>query len=201
MNGIDRISQRILDDAQAKAAQIIEEARQRARSIKDKKTEEAEKNNQKIHKNNKAKAQERRQRMLGAAELEMRKEVLASKQQMIDEVMEKTKEAIMDMPRGEYGKIVSNMLLESAQGHEEVIFSVSDEGRLDQSLIDKVNKMLKGQGKRGELKLAPERGEFDGGFILRSGGMEINNTFGAILRMNRNHLEARLAEILFGKEG
>ena len=201
MNGIDRISQRILDDAQAKAAQIIEEARQRARSIKDKKTEEAEKNNQKIHKNNKAKAQERRQRMLGAAELEMRKEVLASKQQMIDEVMEKTKEAIMDMPRGEYGKIVSNMLLESAQGHEEVIFSVSDEGRLDQSLIDEVNKMLKGQGKRGELKLAPERGEFDGGFILRSGGMEINNTFGAILRMNRNHLEARLAEILFGKEG
>lgn len=201
MNGIDRISQRILDDAQAKAAQIIEEARQRARSIKDKKTEEAEKNNQKIHKNNKAKAQERRQRMLGAAELEMRKEVLASKQQMIDEVMEKTKEAIMDMPRGEYGKIVSNMLLESAQGHEEVIFSVADEGRLDQSLIDEVNKMLKGQGKRGELKLAPERGEFDGGFILRSGGMEINNTFGAILRMNRNHLEARLAEILFGKEG
>ena len=201
MNGIDRISQRILDDAQAKAAQIIEEARQRARSIKDKKTEEAEKNNQKIHKDNKAKAQERRQRMLGAAELEMRKEVLASKQQMIDEVMEKTKEAIMDMPRGEYGKIVSNMLLESAQGHEEVIFSVADEGRLDQSLIDEVNKMLKGQGKRGELKLAPERGEFDGGFILRSGGMEINNTFGAILRMNRNHLEARLAEILFGKEG
>ena len=139
--------------------------------------------------------------MLGAAELEMRKEVLASKQQMIDEVMEKTKEAIMDMPRGEYGKIVSNMLLESAQGHEEVIFSEADKERLDQSLIDQVNQELKAQGKRGELILSPQREEFDGGFILRSGGMEINNTFGAILRMSRNHLEARLAEILFGKEG
>ncbi len=107
----------------------------------------------------------------------------------------------MDIPRDEYRRVISKMLLESAQGYEEVIFSAADEERLDQSLIHQVNKELKEQGKRGELRLSAERGQFDGGFILRSGGMEINNTFGAILRMSRNHLEARLAEILFGKEG
>lgn len=201
MNGIDRISQRILEDAQAEAARIIEEAEQRARSIKDRKVKEVEKSNQKLHEENMAKAQERRRRMLSAAELEMKKETLAAKQQMIDEAMEKAKQAIMDMPKDEYGRVISKMLLESAQGHEEVVFSAADEERLDQSLIDQVNQELKEQGKKGELKLSPERGEFEGGFILRSGGMEINNTFGAILRMSRNHLEARLAEILFGKEG
>ncbi len=201
MNGIDRISQRILEDAQAEAARIIEEAEQRARSIKDRKVKEVEKSNQKLHEENMAKAQERRRRMLSAAELEMKKETLAAKQQMIDEAMEKAKQAIMDMPKDEYRRVISKMLLESAQGHEEVVFSAADEERLDQSLIDQVNQELKEQGKKGELKLSPERGEFEGGFILRSGGMEINNTFGAILRMSRNHLEARLAEILFGKEG
>ena len=201
MYGIDRISQRILEDAQAEAARIIEEAEERARSIKDRKTKEVEKSNQKLHEDNMAKAQDRKRRMLSAAELEMKKEVLAAKQQMIDEAMEKAKQAIMDMPKDEYRRVISKMLLESAQGHEEVVFSAADEKRLDQSLIDQVNQELKQQGKRGELSLSPERGEFEGGFILRSGGMEINNTFGAILRMSRNHLEARLAEILFGKEG
>ena len=201
MNGIDRISQRILEDAQAEAARIIEEAEERARSIKDRKTKEVEKSNQKLHEDNMAKAQDRKRRMLSAAELEMKKEVLAAKQQMIDEAMEKAKQAIMDMPKDEYRRVISKMLLESAQGHEEVVFSAADEKRLDQSLIDQVNQELKQQGKRGELSLSSERGEFEGGFILRSGGMEINNTFGAILRMSRNHLEARLAEILFGKEG
>ena len=201
MTDIDSISQRILDDAQVESARIIGESEQRARFIKDRKIKEAEKKNQKLHEENLARAQERKRRMLSAAELEMKKEVLAAKQQMIDEAMEKAKQAIMDIPRDEYRRVISKMLLESAQGYEEVIFSAADEERLDQSLIHQVNQELKEQGKRGELRLSAERGQFDGGFILRSGGMEINNTFGAILRMSRNHLEARLAEILFGKEG
>ena len=201
MNGIDRISQRILDDARAEATRITEEAQQRARSLKEKKIEEVEKNNEKLHRENMEKAQERKRRMLAVAQLELRKETLAVKQQIIDEVMAKARDAILAIPRDEYRKTISNMLIESAQGHEEIIFSVADEGRLDQSLIDEVNGLLKGQGKVGELRLSSERGDFDGGFILRSGGMEINNTFGAILRMSRNHLEASLAEILFGKDG
>lgn len=201
MNGIDRISERILEDARAEATRIIEEAQERARSLKDKKVEQTEKNNEKLYKESMDKAQERKRRMLAVAELEMRKEILSVKQQMIDEAMEKVKHAIMVIPRDEYRKIISNMLLESAQGNEEVFFSVADEGRLDQSLIDEVNGILLGQGKKGELKLSPERGAFDGGFILKSGGMEINNTFGAIIRMSRDHVESELAEILFGEEG
>ena len=69
MNGIDRISQRILEDAQAEAARIIEEAEERARSIKDRKIKEVEKSNQKLHEENMAKLR-RKRRMLSAAELE-----------------------------------------------------------------------------------------------------------------------------------
>ena len=135
------------------------------------------------------------------AGLEMRKEVLAAKQELIDHVMEKAGEAIMEMPREEYRHIVTQMLLEAAQGHEEVYFSVADEARLDQSIVDEVNALLKARGRKGELKLSPRREEFHGGFILRTGGMEINNTFGALIRMSRDEVESQLAKILFKEEG
>ena len=201
MNGIDRISQRILDDARAEATRIVEEAQERARSLKEKKTLQAEKNNEKLYKESMEKARERKRRMLAVAELEMRKDILSVKQQMIDEAMEGVKQAIMEMPKDEYRQIVSDMLIEYAEGDEEVFFSKADEGRLDQILLDEVNDILKGQGKKGQLRLSPDRGSFDGGFILKSGGMEINGSFGSIIRMSRDDVEARLAEILFGEEG
>lgn len=201
MNGIDQISERILEDARAEATRIIEDAQEKARSIKDKKVEETRRNNEKLSKENMDKAQERKRRMLAVAELDMRKEILSVKQEMIDEAMERVKQAIMVMPRDEYRRIIADMLVESAQGDEEVFFSVADEGRLDQSLIDEVNDKLIGQGKKGELRLSPNRETFDGGFILKSGGMEINNTFDAIVRMSRDLVESKVAGILFGEEG
>lgn len=201
MNGIDRISKRILDDARAEAARIIDEARERARSLKEDRLEQVEAENERHYNESVIMAKERKQRMLAMAGLEMRKDALAAKQQLIDDVMEKVKEAIMVMPRDEYRHIVSKMLLESAQGHEEVYFSVVDEGRLDQSIVDEVNNLLRAGGKKGELRLSPKREEFHGGFILRTGAMEINNTFGALIRTSRDEVESELARILFKEEG
>lgn len=201
MNGIDRISERILKDARDEATRIVEEAQERARSLKDKKVEQTNKDNERLYRESADKAQERKRRMLAVAELEMRKEILSVKQQTIDEAMDRVNEVIMEMPRDEYRKVVSHMLLESAQGDEEVFFSTSDEERLDQGLIDEVNRKLLEAGKKGELRLSPERGAFQGGFILKSGGMEINNTFEAIIRTGRDEVESDLARILFGEEG
>ena len=51
------------------------------------------------------------------------------------------------------------MLLEAAQGHEEVYFSVADEGRLDQSIVDEVNALLKARAGR-EILSCPQEEEF-----------------------------------------
>ena len=107
MNGIDRISERILNDARAEAARIIEEAQERARSLKDDRTGQVEKENERYYQETIERARERKRRMLAMAGLEMRKEVLAAKQELIDHVMEKAGEAIMEMPREEYRHIVT----------------------------------------------------------------------------------------------
>lgn len=201
MDEINRISNRILDDARAEATRIIEEAETQARSLIDDKLKEVEKHNERHHKETVEKARDRRRRMLTMARLEMGKEILSAKQQLIDEVLEGANQAIAEKPRDEYRGIISKMLLESSKGDEEVFFSLGDQDKLDQTLIDEVNNKLKSRGKKGELKLAPERGNFDGGFILRSGRMEINCTFGSIIRMNRDNMESELSRILFGEEG
>ncbi|NLJ41598.1 MAG: V-type ATP synthase subunit E [Clostridiales bacterium] len=201
MRGIDRISERILEEARAEANRIVEEAQEKARSLKAERAEREKKNSEVIEKKNIEEADERKRRMLASAGMEMRKEILFHKQEMIDLVMEKAKQEILDMPRDEYRQIIYRMLLDTAQGDEEVYFSSADEERLDQSLIDQVNAELSGMGRKGALKLSPDRGDFEGGFILKAGGMEINNAFGSIIRMNRERMESRIAGILFGEEG
>ena len=73
MNGIDRISERILNDAQAEAAHIIEEAQERARSLKEDRTGQVEKENERYYQETIERARERKRRMLAMAGLEMRK--------------------------------------------------------------------------------------------------------------------------------
>lgn len=201
MDGISRISDRILEDARAEADRIIEDAKERARSLIDERMKQAEKESKGIIKESKARAEERRQRLLAMAGLEMRKEILLVKQEIIASIMEKVKETIMTMPKDEYRGMISSMLLDSAQGNEEVFFSSVDQERLDTGLIDEVNHLLKGRGKEGGLRLSPTRGDFTGGFILKSQGMEINNTFDSILRMGRDKMESSLAGILFREDG
>ena len=80
MNGIDRISERILKDARAEAARIIEEAQERARSLKEDRVGQVEKENEKYNRESILRAEEHKRRMLAMAGLEMRIEVLAAKQ-------------------------------------------------------------------------------------------------------------------------
>ncbi|HZJ83268.1 MAG TPA: V-type ATP synthase subunit E family protein [Clostridia bacterium] len=201
MNGVNRISKRILDDARAEAVRIIEEAVDRARSLKEKEIKESQKANKRLQEEYVERAKERKRRMLAVAELEMRKELLSVKQDMINKAMEAVQQAILDMPKAEYRQIIVDMMIGSAQGDEEVFFSKADDDRLDEGVLDEVNKTLKEQGKKGNLKLSPEKETFQGGFILKSGGVEINNSFESIIRMGRDDVESQLAGILFQEEG
>lgn len=202
VGGIDRIKEQILEDANAEAERIIAEAEDRVRILKEKKAEEAGNLKKRLAEESNLKAQERKRRMLTAAKLEMKKSILAVKQEMINKVLEETLKAIEQMPAAEYRQVIVNMLMKTVvSGEETVIFSEKDRDRLDAGFLAGVNIKLTEQGKKGELKLAPQRGQFSSGFVLVSGGLEINNSFESIIRMSRNEMESEIAEILFGEEG
>ncbi|NLX70481.1 MAG: hypothetical protein GX024_06245 [Clostridiales bacterium] len=198
MTGIEKIKQRILEEAQNEADEIIKAAQEKAQGVKEAKEAEAGRLKKQLTKENMELAREHKRRMLTAAHLEMRKKVLAAKQEIMNEVFNGVIERIQDMPDDEYREIIASALLDlPLRGDEEVVFSVYDEHRLDQTFLDQVNELLNNQGIKGQLKLAPDRAQFKAGFVIRTRGMEINNSFESVVNTLRAEMEPQVAGVLF----
>ena len=71
-----------------------------------------------------------------------------------------------------------------------------NESRIDKKLVDEVNSKLGGDKKR-SLKLADERHDLPGGFILRRGKIKTNVTPAVLLEQARNDQVIELAKTLF----
>lgn len=198
MNGLNRIKERILEDARTEARSRMADAEKRAEEIKKAAEARANEAAARIRAEYEAKAQDLGRRMVSAAQLDMRKKVLAVKQDMIDKAFRACLEALGSMPDVEYRAMLEDMLIKVVEtGDEEVVLSQGDAARLGDDFLADVNARLAAMGKKGGLKLAVDPGLTAGGFILRKGGVETNSTFPALLRLIREELEPRVAEILF----
>ena len=82
MNGLEKITQRIEQDAQAEAGQVLADARARADAIAAEWAEKARKEREDILERGRKNAGERAERLASVAQLEGRKQILAAKQEM-----------------------------------------------------------------------------------------------------------------------
>ncbi|HHY04009.1 MAG TPA: V-type ATP synthase subunit E [Thermoanaerobacterales bacterium] len=198
MEGIERIKQKILQEAQNEKEKIIDEAKREVEAILQQgkiKCKEVEE--QAVEKAEKQ-AEEERRKIISIARLEERKRLLDAKQKMIDQVFKKVEQDMASLDADVYNKLIYNMLIESAiTGDEEVIICEKDSDKITPELLSQVNKALKEQGKAGELKLAKTKIPCLGGFILKSKDVQINNTFDALMKIQREDMEAEIAKILF----
>ena len=197
MAGAEKLISKILSDARQTADANIVQARREAEEIVLKAREEA----QSIHASLISKAErdagEREKRLVSVAELEGRKEKLAVKQRLIDELFMRAIKTIRDKPDKEYEALLVGMIANAAAGGEEIILSGDDVGRLSDGFIKSVNKASAERGKPGGLALSGETRPIMGGFILRSGQFEINNSFEAVVKMQRDDLESLAVKMLF----
>jgi len=89
-------------------------------------------------------------------------------------------------------------MLKSCQtGEELVVVGKNDRKRIDQKLINNVNAELVKAGKKGKLKLSSEPASIPDGFILKSGKIEISNSWENILRSLREKTEEEVIKLLF----
>ena len=138
-----------------------------------------------------------RDRMLRMAELDMRKALLATKRQAIDEAFDRALERMRAMDTATAREFVMRQLLENAGGTESIGFDARDEKVYTPEFVATVNAALKKAGKSGELRLAAERRAIGGGFILKDGGAEIMCTYEAIMSQARSALEGDVLKLLF----
>ena len=131
--------------------------------------------------------------MLAMAELEIRKEELAIKQSIIDKSFDKALENLKAMDGAKYEELIDYLFKNNADiNNAEVSVSSNDVKKFNINLLNKINK------KYGlNLKLSDSTCNIQGGFILKSEGVEINNSFETLIRMERDNTETIIADILF----
>jgi len=196
--GAGRIITRILDDAGAKAESIQKEAAEKAEGISAEAKQKAARRKEHILEQARKDSEEQKRRIIGVAQLESRKEMLAAKQELISEAFDKSLEELTMLDDSAYLSIIKSMLLNLVEsGRETVLCSAGDLKRIPGNFWEDVNNELAGQGKKGELTLSSEPRDIMGGFILQDEGVEVNCSFESLLAMQRDELEPEVAAVLF----
>jgi len=199
MTGTEKIKSRILEGARAKAAEIEEQARQEADAVMKQAEQEASLKRAEILKKAETDSQEVYRRLLSSAALEGRKELLRAKQEMVEAAFRGALERIVNLPDKEYQKLMEDMAVNAAQKNGgEIFLTERDHKRLDKEFLNNVNKRLQAAGVNGKLVLSKDTIRSSGGFILKSGDMEVNSTLEILFEMLRPELENEVVKILFG---
>ena len=162
-----------------------------------------------------------------AAEMEARRQLLATKQDCIDEAFARAKAELLALPEDQYAKLLAKLAAKAAKtGREEILLSPRDRERVGTKVVAQANALLAQaaapdlpeelQASRAGsviakvvtgasallqgtamLTLSDETRDIEGGLILRSGHVEINCAFETQLRMLRETMAAEIAAVLF----
>lgn len=227
MNGIDKITQRIEEDAAQEIRRLDEETRAQAAEILRQARERAEKECAELLARGEKQAQAHQARLESAAQMESRKLRLAAKQQVLDEAFERALEQLCSLPDEDYIALLTRLVLAAVTtGKEQIAFSAKDRSRIGRQVVIAANdalvkdyvpelpeavlqskvgsffeKMVSGTTAAitgtGLLTLAEEPRNIRGGFILINEKIEVNCAFETLVRLNRAKLELEVANLLF----
>lgn len=191
MKGIENISQQITAEAQAKAGEILQEARDRAQQVREKGVQQAKAESEKSKIETAQRAEELLRRNERTAQLESKKSQLAARQKMIDLAYEKALANVLALKDDKYAALLCSLCGQTGAKTGELLFSQKDQGRAA-GLVEQMNRQNGAQ-----LTLSPQTAPIPGGFILRQGQVEINCALDAIVRSLSEQTAKDVAAILF----
>lgn len=196
MNGIDNIINAILNDAKEDAAATKEQTEAQIKEIKNKADAEVAKEIELIEKELAKKSEELKTREKTILGVEIRRNNLMVKREMVNLSFDNAINSLCNLPDSEYNDIILKLLVQSSEtGDEEVV--AGKDNKVNQSMIDLANKKLKEAMRKGELKLASDKGKFVGGFVLRKKGIETNCTFNMLINQAKPQIESDVSKLLF----
>lgn len=195
MANINNLTSRIIVDAEDKKEVILSEAKKESKKIFNKKIEEAKAAEKIIIEKAEREAASRKERIISDAHLQGRNEKLKAKQEIISEVFEEAVKSLCSLPEKDFIDFVKNFILNSGITGEQKII-LNNEGRkiISKEILTEINKELK---PKANIILGDEIRNFKGGFILEKDGIEINNTFEALVESLKDDLSLEVARELF----
>lgn len=194
MNGIEKITRLIQDEAQAEIDSVLAKAQEEAAAITARYQTQAETEAADLDNKNRKTAVERQERLISVAQMESRKVTLQVKQEMVEKAYALALEKLCSMPDGQYTEILAKLILKaSASGKEEVIFSAEDRERVGKATVELAN-----QTSEKQFILSEETRAIQGGFILKEGNIEVNCAFDTLVRLEKAETAGTVAKKLFG---
>jgi len=195
---LEKILERIQQDAQSEVDRIKGRASATADEILKKAQAEAETLKVQALEDARDEAKQRGERIVATASLDLRKALLAEKQETIDTAFQAAVDILVKMGDAEYRKIIKDMILPNVQtGDEEIILSERDKARLGDDFVQEINRQLAESGKKGNLTISQDTYNIVGGFVLRRGQIELNSSFESLFKSSRDDLESEVSKILF----
>lgn len=195
MNGIEKITQRIDEEAQAEIDRILSEGASAAAQIEERYRTQGAKEAADRKARGEQTAAEQEERLVSVAQLEARKTALAARQEMVDRAFDLALERLCAMPDDVYAETVARLLTKAApDGRGQVLFSSEVRERIGPTAVEKANALL---GAAGHLTLSADTRKLRGGFVLVNGSVEVNGSFETLVRLGRGTMAGEVAKLLF----
>lgn len=198
MQGIEKIIEKIIYDANRDAKATHEQTQVQINAIQKKHENETKKQINIINKEAEQKAEQHKQRSKTMADLEIRRNNLAIKRELVEMSFEKAINNIKNIDEKTYKEFIIKILVKIAETDGEVIIGKND-NYISQSVIDNAISNLAEQGIESKIKLSKQKGNFEGGFILKNGKIETNCTIDMLVRTAKRELEQEVANVLFAE--
>lgn len=194
MKGTEKIIAHIRSDAQAQVDAILAKCGEQCAAIRSEyeaKAQAAYEERLRVGKEECAAQTDSTNRL---AQMEERKGVLALKQELISESFDRACGKIVALPQDQYVALLAKLAKEaSVTGEERIVLNKRDKAAVGAAVAEKANALLGG----GKLTVAEETGDFAGGLILRRDSIEVNCTAELLVKLCRDEMSAKVANVLF----
>jgi V/A-type H+-transporting ATPase subunit E len=194
----ENITAKILADAKEKAQELLAEAEGKVKEILESARTEAQQLDEKLGREAADRAKKEATRIISLAEMEEKKRILEEKIVILEDAFRKALEHLRSRPEIEYRQTMKELILGSVDhGDEEVVVARKDKERLTQDFLNSINDELRKAGRKGQLTLAGEYGDFGGGVLLKRDRVETWCSLEVLLNTMKGDLEMQIAELLF----
>ncbi|WP_195267738.1 V-type ATP synthase subunit E family protein [Eubacterium sp. 1001713B170207_170306_E7] len=197
----DKIIEKILEKANEDVALLEQETAERVQSSVAAIERRTELTLNALKNKEKADVEEIHRRSQLMTRLDSRKNVLAVKRKVIDEVFDKARVDLDALDDSRYEALVTKIVVNGSEtGSEKLQVPAKDLQRYKDGLLDKLNAALKDAGKVGELTLDETPATFKSGVMLVGEMSDVNGSFDVLIDDAREKYEREVAEMLFEVE-
>lgn len=179
---------KILDEAKKEVVKIEADTAGRIEALETEGEMRIQKRNAEFEKNIQEKKELMLKKVVTLGNMQRRNLILQTKQEMIETILDKIVDALVNLPNAEYEKMIATLFKKSGQLEGAVFLPAK--GKENQTINGmKQTKFAYKQGASQEIK---------GGFLLVSDKVEIDNSLDSLVKKElRPQLELEIARVLF----